>query len=113
MDSMLLGETLAADEGATFVGNWMPAGGNSGIAAIQLFAASITDKVTLRLDSKSSDEDDAAAVEVGSRNLTSSAPDIYEFAVTDAKDLVRYVLVLQDPEHHLHFQFLQPTWAAH
>lgn len=115
MDAMLLGETLAGETGARFVGYWMPAGGNYGVAAIQVFHAELDAKdLIVTIETKSSDDDDAAPNidAIGVLTITSATPQVHRFEANGAKDLVRYAVELGGDEQAVHFQLLQPTWAA-
>ncbi len=68
----------------------MPAGGNDGVAAVEVYYAETADVVKVHIDTKKSDETDAAATSIGSAVVTSATPDLYQFKVGNAKDLVRY-----------------------
>lgn len=110
MDIMLLGETLTADDaGQDNIGFWMPAGGNEGVAAFEVFFATGADAFEVSLDTKSSDQDDSSATTIGSQAITSASPQCYKFDVADAQDLVRY-RVTSHRGGTVHMQFAQPLW---
>lgn len=114
MDATLLGETLASDDnGIDFLGFWMEASGSEGTAAVRVFAAAISDQIKVRLETKSSNEDDSAAGSVGTVTITSATPQIHRFDVADARDLVRYVVKIkgENAADFAHLQVLAPTWA--
>jgi hypothetical protein len=111
MNPMLLGETLSAAGSETYEGFWMPAGGNDGVAAVEVFYVSTASRFTVHLDTKSSDEVDSAAASRGSVDIDSTTPGIFRFEVTNAKDLVRYRVVSEIGAAAIHFQFSQPLWA--
>lgn len=112
MDAMLLGETLGTERTGKLYGFWMPAGGNDGVAAIQVFALNDATDLVVTMESKSSDDDDSSPVEIGTLTITSTTPAVHRFAVAGAYDLVRYAIEFGSDDQLLHFQFLQPTWAA-
>ncbi len=105
MDLLLLGEISPADA----TGFWMPAGGNVGTAGAQVFLNTVANSADLFMDTKSSDEDDSAAMVIGNITIASTAAQTYTFDVTDAKDLVRYRLA-KNVGGMLHLQFAQPLW---
>jgi hypothetical protein len=110
MDMMLLGELVsAANAGQMSTGFWMPAGGNEGVGGVETFLLTFASGFDVHLDTKSSDEDDSAAVSIGSVTLSSTTPQSYRFDVTDAKDLVRYRVESQR-QAVVHLQFAQPLW---
>ena len=111
MDMMLLGETLtSSDSGETSLGFWMPAGGNDGVAGVEVFFQSVPNAAEVYMDTKRSDEADSAATPIGSVVLTSTTPQTYKFDTTDAKDLVRYRVESLDRNVFIHIQFAQPLW---
>jgi hypothetical protein len=111
MNPMLLGETLAGGAvDTTYEGFWMPAGGNDGVAAIEIFHMSAASAVTVTMQTKSSDEDNSSPTPIGSATVTSTTPDITRFPVEDALDLVRYTVEVSAGES-VHFQLTQPLWA--
>ena len=111
MDMMLLGETLVVSgEVGNYYGFWMPASGNDGVAAVEVFFNSAANAFKVYLQTKSSDQDDSGATDIGNVTVSSTSPQVYKFDVTPAKDLVRYrVEALQDGA--MHFQACQPLWA--
>ena len=111
MDMMLLGETVAAEEGQILFGLWMQAGGNNGVAAVEVFYNSVANVFDVRLETKSSDQPDSAAVGIGSVviNTAGSTIKTYQMLVADAKDLVRYRLNARGTGV-VHLQYAQPLW---
>jgi hypothetical protein len=110
MDMLLLGEMIIASAGSqTHTGFWMPAGGNDGVAGVEVFYQSTTSGFTVHLDTKSSDQADSSASSIGSVTLTSAAAANYKFDVTNALDLVRY-RVVSGKAATVHLQFAQPLW---
>ena len=110
MDMMLLGETIAANaSNQTHTGFWMPAGGNDGVAGVEVFLQTAANAFTVHLDTKSSDEPDSAATSIGNVTLTSTSAANYKFDVSNAKDLVRY-RVVSAMAAKAHLQFAQPLW---
>lgn len=112
MDMMLLGETLVSSAASQrFPGFWMPAGGNDGVAGVEVFYADGGDGWEVVMETKSSDEDDSAATAIGTVAITSAttSPATYKFDVEDAKDLVRY-LAYSLKAARIHLQFAQPLW---
>lgn len=112
MDAMLLGETLATERTGKLFGFWMPAGGNDGVAAIQVFALNNAADLVVTMESKSSDDDDSSPAVIGTLTITSTTPAVHRFGVAGAHDLVRYTIEFGADDQVLHFQLLQPTWAA-
>lgn len=112
MDPMLLGETLAADGASVaYYGPWMPAGGNDGVAAVEVFLVSGASHWSVLMETKKSDEDDSAVSgNIGTVTLSSGAPAMYKFDLINAEDLVRYRIDSLD-RASIHFQFCQPLWA--
>jgi hypothetical protein len=109
MDMMILGETIRSNvDGTTFLGFWMPARGNDGVGAIETFLVNGTG-FTVKMQTKTSDATDAGAADIGSASIGTTLG-ITKFDVTNAKDLVRYVIV-GPANQYMHFQFLQPQWA--
>ena len=116
MDTMILGETIAhndAEEITTYLGFWMPSGGSEGVGACETFLVSTASVFTIRMETKSSDDaDPATPVFIGSQTISKTTPDVHKFDLTDAKDLVRYVIECSsEAVEHLHFQLCQPLWA--
>lgn len=113
MDLTLLGENInASATGKTFTGFWMPAGGNDGVAGLEVFLNTVASTFTVYMDTKSSDEIDADAGPVGSvviTAVTTTTPVNYKFDVTNAKELVRYRAV-SSKAGVAHLQFAQPLW---
>ncbi len=111
MDMMLLGEMLVANAaGQTHTGFWMPAGGNDGVAAVEVFLQTVASGFIVHMDTKSSDEDDASAtLSIGSVTLSSISPLVHKFDVSNARDLVRYRAV-SSKLATVHLQFAQPLW---
>lgn len=115
MDPMLLGETLSATDAEQYLGFWMPASGNEGIAGIEVFSVSAANAFDVFLDTKSSDEDDSdansGASQIGTVVVSSTTAQVFRFGVSGAQDLVRYRIKAKGSAARLHFQFVQPTWA--
>lgn len=114
MDFMILGETVAAQAASSpdMIGYWMPARGNDGVAAIEVFYVSNTSVFTVHLDTKSSDDADSAASSIGNTTVSSTTPQIFKWDVSNAKDLVRYRIVpAGEDSEYMHFQFAEPLWA--
>jgi hypothetical protein len=113
MDLLLLGETIsAAAGGQTHTGYWMPAGGNDGVGGFEVFFGSVENAFVAHLDTKSSDQSDAAATSIGSASsgaVVTTTPVSLRFDVANAKDLVRY-RVVSVKAGVLHLQFAQPLW---
>lgn len=113
MDMTLLGETISASAAHQFFrGYWMPAGGNDGVAGVEVFQNSTGGAFTVHLESKSSDTDDTGASSIGSVSIsavTTTTPATYKFDVSSAQDLVRYV-VESTKAGIVHMQFAQPLW---
>lgn len=111
MDTNLLGETLAIKNGVTYYGFWMPAGGNNGVAAAEVFYSTPANGFKVFLETKSSDEPDTAAMPIGNVTVTAavSTPTSYQMLVADAKDLVRYALQALE-NGIIHLQYAQPLW---
>lgn len=114
MDMMLLGETIASDESGDtdYYGFWMPAGGNDGVAAVEVFLLSTASAFKVYLQTKSSDEADPGPSSnlIGNVTLSSTTPQLYKFDVNGAKDLVRYRVEMLDVGS-VHLQFSQPLWS--
>lgn len=112
MDPFLLGETLASDrDPMAYFGPWMPAGGNDGVAAIEVFYVSGANLWTVKMETKKSDEDDSAVTgNIGSLTLSTGAAGVFKFDLANAEDLVRYRIDSLDVAS-IHFQFCQPLWA--
>lgn len=116
MDLMLLGETIVSNSGSSganrvHYGFWMPAGGNQGVAAVEVFRQSTISVYTVTLQTKKSDEADSAAASVGSTTITDLG--VTQFFVSGAKDLVRYKISYPSgsgPES-MHVQLCQPLWS--
>ncbi|MFN7587404.1 MAG: hypothetical protein ACK501_17170 [Planctomycetota bacterium] len=110
MDINLLGELIVASAGSqTNTGFWMPAGGNSGVAGIEVFLNTDGSAFSVALQTKSSDEPDSSASSIGSVTITSTGASSYKFDVNNAKDLVRYVTT-STKAGRVHVQFAQPLW---
>lgn len=114
MDMMLLGETIVSTSTVVqklYLGPWMPAGGNEGVAGCEVFWNSSTPCFTVHLETKSSDQDDAGAASIGSVavNIVGATITSYKFDVAGAKDLVRY-RVDNSKAGVMHVQFAQPLW---
>lgn len=113
MDMLLLGESLTFEINDEHHGFWMPAGGNDGVAAIEVFFADDPTEITVSMETKASDDDDASPTTIGTLVLSSATwPKVFKFDVADAQDLVRYHIenANGDPAR-LHFQLVQPLWA--
>lgn len=117
MDMMLLGETVRLVANEQLLGYWMPSGGSEGVAAVEVFYATAANSFVVVMDTKSSDDKDAAADAgtsiIGTINVTGTGRAVYKFDVVDAKDLVRYRIIVDaeaDPAI-MHFQFSQPLWS--
>jgi hypothetical protein len=108
---MLLGETLAGTGAQSYEGFWMPAGGNEGIAAVEVFYVSVASRFTVALETKSSDETDGSTATLASVSISSTTPGIFKFDVSGAKDLVRYTVSSEVGAAVIHFQLCQPLWA--
>lgn len=113
MDMMLLGETIASlgEDSLYYTGFWMPAGGNDGVAAVEVFLLSAASKFKVYLQTKSSDQADSSASDIGNVTPSSTTPQTYKFDVASAKDLVRYRVEVLEAGHYAHLQFCQPLWA--
>lgn len=112
MDLMLLGETIQSNTAnRDHYGFWMAAGGNDGVAGVEVFHYFGSFGHTVSLQTKKSDEADGAAVSVGSASI--GAAGIVKFNVTNAKDLVRYRIHfdLDEGASSLHVQICQPLWS--
>lgn len=115
MDMMLLGETVRGSNGLVYYGFWMPAQGNDGTGGVEVSYVSAASAFTVKLQTKTAEDADNpsdSANIVGSAVITSTTPGITRFAVADAKELVRYIILAGDEsDQTLHFQFLAPQWA--
>src|SRR5262245_60038554 len=113
MDMLLLGETiLGSGDNPNLYGFWMPAAGNNGVGAVEVFEVEVADAFEVRMETKSSDEDDNSATTVGTVVIDATTAKLYKFDVADARDLVRYrVKFAGSGTKFLHFQFAQPLWA--
>ena len=110
MDINLLGELIVASAASqTNKSFWMPAGGNNGVAGIEVFFNSDASAFTVTMQTKSSDEADSSATSIGSVTITSTSATTYKFDVSNAKDLVRYVTT-SGRGGKVHLQFAQPLW---
>lgn len=115
MDMTLLGETIIAPAaGQKLNGFWMPAGGNAGVAGLEVFWNSVANAFTVHLETKSSDQVDTAAVSIGSVVIATATaagglPVQYRFDTAGARDLVRY-RVESSQAGLVHLQFAQPLW---
>jgi len=113
MDMMLLGETVrgTGDASATsYLGYWMPAGGNNGVGAVEIFLVSSANVVQVEVDTKSSDAVDPGGTASTAVTVDSTDPKIYRFPIANAKDMVRYKLTITGASDYVHFQFAQPLW---
>jgi hypothetical protein len=113
MDMAILGEQIVASEAAQyFTGFWMPAGGNDGVAGCEVFYNSTASSFEVQMETKSSDQEDINATVIGSTTITAAGLTVttYKFDVTNAKDLVRYVLKSLKGSVRVHLQFAQPMW---
>ena len=112
MDMMMLGETIASNGDMLYFGFWMPAGGNDGVAGVEIFNVSSSNTFHVYLQTKSSDDDDngATVADIGNTTISSTTPQLYKFDVNDAKDLVRY-RVEAVSAGSAHLQFSQPLWS--
>jgi len=114
MDSMILGETIQLTaSGDSLDGHWMPAGGNDGVGGVEVFYVSSADVFKVHIDTKKSDETDAAASSIGSVVIDVTTPKLHKFEVKNANDLVRYRVerVGADGMEFVHLQFSQPLWS--
>ena len=114
MNRFILGETVAAQAAASpdVLGFWMPARGNDGVAAIEVFYISAASAFTVHLDTKSSDAADSGASSIGNATISSTTPQVFKWDVSDAKDLVRYRIVASgENTEYMHFQLTEPLWA--
>ncbi len=114
MDMLMLGETVCSDDsGGTYTGFWMPAGGNDGVAAIEVFLISGAGDWTVVMETKSSDQDDSGAAPIATPvSVSSVSPPVTRFDVAGAKDLVRYKIAPEEGTvGFIHFQLCQPLWA--
>ena len=109
MDMMILGETLQLNSGTTHFGFWMPAGGNDGVASVEVFLLKTANLLTVTMESKPSNTNDGAANAIGSVVLSSTTPQVYKFDVAGANDLVRYTITASGSAY-VHLQFAQPLW---
>ena len=110
MDMMLLGELVANSAASqNYYGFRMPAGGNDGVAAIEVFEQSGSDSYKVYLQTKSSDAADSAATAIG--NATIASTGVTKFDVSNAQDLVRYRVESLGDGVFMHFQFAQPLWS--
>ena len=116
MSLLILGESVvfgtATGFAETHYSPWMPAGGNNGVAGLEIFYLSAANELTVEMETKSSDATDTGVSSIGSLLLSSTVASIYKFDVNDAQDLVRYKLSNDDESVSIHFQFVQPFWAA-
>lgn len=89
----------------------MPAGGNDGVAGVEVFQYTGSFGHTVSLQTKKSDEADSAAVSAGSASISGTG--ITKFDVANAKDLVRYRIRfdLDVSSSSMHVQLCQPLWA--
>jgi hypothetical protein len=82
MDSMILGETIQLEAtGQKLDGHWMPAGGNDGVGGVEVFYVSRADVFKVHIDTKKSDETDAAASSIGSVVIDVTTPKLHKFEV--------------------------------
>jgi hypothetical protein len=74
MDMTLLGETIVAAAAAQKnVGFWMPSGGNEGVAGCEVYWNNVASAFAVHLETKSSDQDDSAAVSIGNVTITAAS----------------------------------------
>lgn len=109
MDINLLGELVVASAVQTSTGFWMPAGGNDGVAGLEVFLNTVANAFDVIVQTKSSDQTDASATTIGTVTVSSTAAASYKFDITNAKDLVRYV-VSATKAGNIHLQLAQPLW---
>jgi hypothetical protein len=114
MDINLLGELIVASAAQTSNGFWMPAGGNDGVAGVEVFLNTDASAFSVSVQTKSSDEADPAAGVgiIGSvtiASVTTAAPVTYKFDLSNAKDLIRYVIT-SSRAGKVHMQLAQPLW---
>jgi|Wag4MinimDraft_6_1082665.scaffolds.fasta_scaffold50894_2 hypothetical protein len=113
MDMAILGEQIVASEAAQyFTAFWMPAGGNNGVAGCEVFYNSSASSFDVQIETKSSDQEDINAQVIGSATITAAGSTVatYKCDVSNAKDLVRYVLKSLKGNVRVHLQFAQPMW---
>jgi len=111
MDPMLLGETISSSAAAiTHFGFWMPSGGSSGVAAVEMFRISAANHYQVYMVTKSSNQVDSDQEEIGDVVINSTTPGVFKFDVSGARDLVRYK-VKSAAAASIHLQFAQPLWA--
>jgi hypothetical protein len=109
MDMNLLGELIVASAAQTSTGFWMPAGGNDGVAGLEVFLNTVANAFDVIVQTKSSDQTDASATTIGTVTVSSTSAASYKFDITNAKDLVRYV-VSATKAGNIHLQLAQPLW---
>jgi predicted nucleic acid-binding Zn-ribbon protein len=109
MDMNILGELIVASGAQDSNGFWMPAGGNDGVGGVEVFLNTVTESFEVSVETKSSDQADSSATPIGSVTIDSTTPGNYKFNLTNAKDLVRYV-VSATKAGKIHFQVAQPLW---
>lgn len=109
MDMNLLGELIVASGAQDNRGFWMPAGGNDGVGGVEVFLLTATSSFDVSMETKSSDEADISAIPIGSVTISSTTPQNYKFDLTNAKDLVRYVVSTRQTGK-IHLQIAQPLW---
>lgn len=111
MDMMLLGELVqSSSTDDKYYGFWMPAGGNDGVGAVEVYYLSKADVFRIDLQTKSSDQADGVASTIGGADI--SAVGITKFDTAQAKDLVRYrISRLAAGSESIHMQFSQPLWS--
>lgn len=115
MDMLILGETIRGKSPVVYLGYWMPSRGNDGAGGIETFLVSAADKFTVKLQTKTAEEADPGTSSgiIGSTSISSTTPQVFRFGVTDAKELVRYLITADDGtnDQYMHFQLLTPQWA--
>lgn len=113
MDLMILGETIKGKSPDVYYGYWMPSGGDECTGAIDVTVLSASNKFTVKLQTKNSEDADPSAANniIGSAAI--SAAGVTKFDASGAKELVRYLITADDAstDQHMHFQFMQPQWV--
>jgi len=114
MDTLLLGETLVAENtvGATisYPGFWLSSAADELVGAVDVTILSDTTSWALWVETKNSEDADSAATTLGSQSITSTG--ITKVGCVGAKELVRYVIrVSTDDASHIHLQMMWPQWV--
>lgn len=123
---MFFGATLfsSSDTGLVYYSPWVPKQGNSATFVCDMIASAAveTDGFTISVQTKANEEDDSAAVTLGSAQAIDITPDTrtpFErgLGIDDAgfKDLVRlkYSLTFNGSGlSFVHFQILEPSWLS-